>query len=121
VSGNCKRRRERSLGFFKRAAAWSWPCENFSATRARRTSRRNCAMESNRAVRTMFDTLSENCIFYFSQLYEFSHKLCRGSAFIREPRDQTAHFGLSLPPPPAEQATARQDQARKSCASNRAR
>jgi hypothetical protein len=32
-------------------------------------------MESNRAARTMFDTLSENCIFYISQLYEFSHRL----------------------------------------------
>src|SRR5215813_10044186 len=30
-------------------------------------------MESNRAPRTMFDTLLENCIFYISQLYEFSH------------------------------------------------
>jgi hypothetical protein len=32
-------------------------------------------MESNRAARTMFDTLLENCIFYISQLYEFSHRL----------------------------------------------
>jgi len=32
-------------------------------------------MESDRAPRTMFDTLLENCIFYISQLYEFSHRL----------------------------------------------
>jgi hypothetical protein len=32
-------------------------------------------MESNRAARTMFDTLLENCIFYISQLYEFSRRL----------------------------------------------
>src|SRR5262249_31241618 len=31
--------------------------------------------EANRAPRTMFDTLLENCIFYISQLYEFSHRL----------------------------------------------
>jgi hypothetical protein len=37
------------------------------------TSQRNCA--PNRAPRTMFDTLLENCIFYVSQLYEFSHRL----------------------------------------------
>jgi len=30
-------------------------------------------MESNRAPRTMFDTLLENCIFYISRMYEFSH------------------------------------------------
>jgi hypothetical protein len=32
-------------------------------------------MESNLAAPTMFDTLLENCIFYISQLYEFSHRL----------------------------------------------
>jgi hypothetical protein len=32
-------------------------------------------MESKRAPRTVFDTLLENCIFYISQLYEFSHRL----------------------------------------------
>jgi hypothetical protein len=38
-------------------------------------------MESNRAARTMFDTLSENCIFYISQLYEFSHRLGQTRSF----------------------------------------
>ena len=32
-------------------------------------------MESNRAARTMFGTLPENCIFYISPMYEFSHGL----------------------------------------------
>jgi hypothetical protein len=43
-------------------------------------------VESNLAARTMFDTLSENCIFYISQLYEFSHRL-----------GQTLSFGWSAP------------------------
>jgi hypothetical protein len=38
-------------------------------------------MESNRAARTMFDTLLENCIFYISQLYEFSHRLGQSRRF----------------------------------------
>jgi hypothetical protein len=29
----------------------------------------------------MFDTLSENCIFYISQLYEFSHRLGQTRSF----------------------------------------
>src|SRR5262245_20988451 len=54
----------------------SWLCENSSARRARRNiSKKLRTMESNRAPRTMFDTLLENCIFYISQLYEFSHRL----------------------------------------------
>ena len=54
----------------------SWLCENSSARRARRNiSKKLRIMESNRAARTMFNTLSENCIFYISQLYEFSHRL----------------------------------------------
>ena len=52
----------------------SWLCENSSARRARRNiSKKLRTMESNRAVRTMFDTLSENCIFYISPMYEFLH------------------------------------------------
>jgi hypothetical protein len=55
---------------------WSWLCENSSARRARRSiSKKLRTMESNRAARTMFDTLSENCIFYISPMYEFSHRL----------------------------------------------
>ena len=54
----------------------SWLCENSSARRARRNiSKKLRTVESNRAARTMFDTLLENCIFYISQLYEFSHRL----------------------------------------------
>jgi hypothetical protein len=52
----------------------SWLCENSSARRARRNnSKKLRTMESNRAARTMFDTLSENCIFYISRMYEFLH------------------------------------------------
>src|SRR5262245_53718882 len=51
-------------------------CENPSARRARRNiSKKLRTMESNRAAPTMFDTLSENCIFYISPMYEFSHRL----------------------------------------------
>jgi hypothetical protein len=58
------------------SALGSWLCENFSARGPRRNiSKKLRAVESNRAARTMFDTLSENCIFYISQLYEFSHRL----------------------------------------------
>ena len=54
----------------------SWLCENSSVRRARRNiSKKLRTMESNRAARTMFDTLLENCISYISQLYEFSHRL----------------------------------------------
>jgi hypothetical protein len=54
----------------------SWLCGNSSARRARRNiSKKLRTVESNCAARTMFDTLSENCIFYISQLYEFSHRL----------------------------------------------
>src|SRR5439155_2780505 len=57
----------------------SWLCENSSARRARRNiSKKLRTMESNRAARTMFGTFLENCIFYISQLYEFSHRLGHG-------------------------------------------
>ena len=60
----------------------SWLCENFSARRARRnTSKKLRTTESNRVARTMLDTLSENCIFYISQLYEFSHRLGQTRSF----------------------------------------
>ncbi len=60
----------------------SWLCENSSARRARRNiSKKLRTMESNRAARTVFDTLLENCIFYISQLYEFSHRLGQTRSF----------------------------------------
>src|SRR5262245_35601009 len=59
-----------------RVRCGSWLCENSSARRARRNiSKKLRTMESNRAARTMFDTLPENCIFYISPMYEFSHRL----------------------------------------------
>ena len=52
----------------------SWLCENSSARRARRNiSKKLRIMESNDAARAMFDVLLENCIFYISPMYEFSH------------------------------------------------
>ena len=60
----------------------SWLCENSSARRARRNiSKKLRTMESKRAPRTVFDTLLENCIFYISQLYEFSHRLGQYQSF----------------------------------------
>jgi hypothetical protein len=64
----------------------SWLCENSSARRARRNiSKKLRTMESNRTARTMFDTLPENCIFYISPMYEFSHGLGQSatSRFVR--------------------------------------
>src|SRR5260370_19016334 len=56
--------------------------KNPSARRARRNiSKKLRTMESNRAARTMFDTLLENCIFYIAQLYEFSHRLGQSRSF----------------------------------------
>ena len=52
-------------------------------------------MESNRAPRTMFDTLLENCIFYISQLYEFSHRL-------GQKRTPPVHQAMSALPPKAD-------------------
>jgi hypothetical protein len=60
----------------------SWLCENSSARRApRNISKKLRTMESNRAPRTMYYTLLENCIFYISQLYEFSHRLGQTRSF----------------------------------------
>src|SRR6516162_289611 len=60
----------------------SWLCENSSARRARRNiSKKLRTTESNRAPRTMFDTLLENCIFYIAGLYEFSHRLGQYQSF----------------------------------------
>src|SRR5262245_35587668 len=63
-------------GFGAHVGCGSWLCENSSARRARRNiSKKLRNMESNRAACTMLDTLSENCIFYISPMYEFSHRL----------------------------------------------
>jgi len=63
-------------GFGAHVGVGSWLCENSSARRARRNiSKKLRNMESNRAACTMLDTLSENCIFYISPMYEFSHRL----------------------------------------------
>src|SRR5262245_42341482 len=48
----------------------SWLCENSSDRRARRNiSKKLRTMESNHAAPMMFDTLSENCLFYISPMY----------------------------------------------------
>src|SRR5262245_1986608 len=41
----------------------------------RNISKKLRTMESNRAALTMFDILSQNCIFYISPMYEFSYRL----------------------------------------------
>jgi hypothetical protein len=65
----------------------AWLCENSSARRARRNiSKKLRTMESNRAARTMFDTLLENYIFYISPMYEFSHRLGQSRHFERGAR-----------------------------------
>jgi hypothetical protein len=65
-------RKAGAVGFYVRSA--SWLCENSSARRARRSiSKKLRTMESNRAARTMFDTLSENCIFSDVRAPETGH------------------------------------------------
>ena len=50
------------------------PCRNPKACHARRKFRRDCASwELNRAALIWANTAPENCIFYISPMYEFSH------------------------------------------------
>src|SRR5262249_34908821 len=52
----------------------SWPCENSSALRARRSiSEKLHKVELNHPAQIQLDTVSENCFFYISPMYEFSH------------------------------------------------
>ena len=56
----------------------SWPCENVGARHASRIiSKKLRIMESNRTGHVEIDALLENCIFYISPMYEFSHSLGR--------------------------------------------
>ena len=62
----CRRERTRAVG--------SWPCENSGTRRARRNiSKKLRISESNHAARMRPDAVLENCIFYISPMYEFSH------------------------------------------------
>jgi hypothetical protein len=69
-------------------------CENSSARRARRNiSKKLRIMESNDAARAAFDTLSKNCIFYISPMYEFLHS---------QGRKQTSRITEARSAPPLE-------------------
>ena len=48
----------------------SWPCENSSALRTRRSISEK--LELNHPTQIQLDTVSENCFFYISPMYEFS-------------------------------------------------
>src|SRR5262245_5767922 len=55
-----------------------WSCENSSAGRVRRISRRNCvSRESNLAAYIWLDAVQENSIFHMSLMYECLHR-CAG-------------------------------------------
>src|SRR5262249_816834 len=52
----------------------SWPCENSSALRTRRSiSEKSYIMELSHQAQIQLDSVSENCFFYISPMYEFSH------------------------------------------------
>src|SRR5215468_2774744 len=59
---------------FVDVCSWPRPCENSSAFRARgRMPARLRIMKLNHSAQIRLDTVSENCIFYISTTYEFSH------------------------------------------------
>src|SRR5262249_48355023 len=52
----------------------SWPCENSSALRARRSiSEKSHTMELNHPTQIQLDTRVGELFFYISPMYEFSH------------------------------------------------
>ena len=54
----------------------SSPCENSNACRARRNIlEKLCIMRTDAAADIRLDAVLENCIFYISPMYEFSHSL----------------------------------------------
>ena len=71
---------------WRRCLQWGTrPCENSDARRARRN-----ILEKLRVLRTdnaadiRLDAMSENCVFYISPMYEFSHSLGPSSATLIE-------------------------------------
>ena len=62
------------------------PCENSNARRARRN-----ILEKLRVLRTdnaadiRLDAMSENCVFYISPMYEFSHSLGQNRTLGKRP------------------------------------
>jgi hypothetical protein len=54
----------------------SWSCENSSALRKRRNiSVKLGIMKPNHPAQIRLNTVLENCIFYISTMYEFSHRV----------------------------------------------
>src|SRR2546421_10225583 len=54
----------------------SWACENSNARRAHRNILEKLrAMRTDNAADIRLDAMLENCIFYISPMYEFSHSL----------------------------------------------
>ena len=55
---------------------WPRPCENSKARRARRNILEKLrGLRTDNAADTRLDAMSENCVFYISPMYEFSHSL----------------------------------------------
>jgi hypothetical protein len=70
----------------------SWPCENFSGRATRRNiSEQLHLWESNHTAHARFDALLENCVFYISRMYEFSHSV--GHSATSTDVRYTAAFG----------------------------
>jgi hypothetical protein len=76
----------------------SWSCENSGTRRARRNiSEKLRIMKPNHTAHMRLDAVLENCIFYISPLYEFSHsqghsrpgRACSRSAYVRFARKRS--------------------------------
>jgi hypothetical protein len=63
-------------------AVGSWLCENSSGRATRRNiSEQLHLWESNHTAHATFDALLENCVFYISRMYEFSHSVGQTRSF----------------------------------------
>src|SRR3981081_728346 len=76
----------------------SRPCQNSNARRARRNIlKKLCVMRTDNAADIRLDAMLENCIFYISPMYEFSHSLGQkrphGDVRAESASPQTADIG----------------------------
>ena len=76
----CVFRSTANVGFGSR------PCENSNARRARRNiSEKLRVLRTDNAADIRLDAMSENCVFYISPMYEFSHSLGQNRTLGKRP------------------------------------
>ena len=93
----------------------SRPCENFNARRARRNiSEKLRVMRTDNAADIRLGAVLENCIFYISPMYEFSHSLghsrpgrasSRSSHVRYAPKATIGHLGAECRDVPIPEVT----------------